>query len=177
MIIIIIISRQLPFGLLSRCLQVWIRIFKYENAYLQYPSACFSFSWRTFVMSLLYVFPETLILPKNYFSILQEGPVDILGRLMFVKRVSPARFVGPPCHFIPLTPSLPWCHLKTTSKSTKFQNPAFLAFFFATACERVLIKTHSIESRYVIGPENILSAGVCVHLSAHFTCWSSERVN
>lgn len=34
---------------------------------------------------------EMLILPKNYFSILQEGPVDILGRLMFVKRVSPAR--------------------------------------------------------------------------------------
>ncbi|XP_076441937.1 uncharacterized protein LOC143280973 isoform X2 [Babylonia areolata] len=34
---------------------------------------------------------ETLILPKNYFSVLQEGPVDILGRLMFVKRVSPAR--------------------------------------------------------------------------------------
>ena len=58
-------------------------------------------------MSLLYVFPETLILPKNYFSILQEGPVDILGRLMFVKRVSPARFVGPPSHFIPLIPLLP----------------------------------------------------------------------
>ncbi|KAK7103379.1 hypothetical protein V1264_018289 [Littorina saxatilis] len=34
---------------------------------------------------------EMLILPKNYFSILQEGPVDILGRLMFVKRVLPAR--------------------------------------------------------------------------------------
>ena len=51
-----------------------------------------------FYKSCLHIFSETLILPKNYFSILQEGPVDVLGRLMFVKRVSPARWVG-----------LPWC--------------------------------------------------------------------
>ncbi|KAK7502719.1 hypothetical protein BaRGS_00005969, partial [Batillaria attramentaria] len=34
---------------------------------------------------------ETLVLPKNYFSILQEGPVDILGRLMFIKRILPGK--------------------------------------------------------------------------------------
>ena len=29
--------------------------------------------------------------------------------------------------------------------------------------KRFLIKTHNTESRYVIRPENILFAGICVH--------------
>ena len=33
------------------------------------------------------------------------------------------------------------------------------------ARERIFIKTLSTESRWVIGPENILYAGACVHLS------------
>lgn len=34
---------------------------------------------------------DTLILPKNYFCVLQEGPVDILGRLIFIKRIPPGK--------------------------------------------------------------------------------------
>ena len=34
------------------------------------------------------------------------------------------------------------------------------------ACERIFIKTHSVENRCVIGPENRLFAGASVHLSA-----------
>ena len=34
------------------------------------------------------------------------------------------------------------------------------------ARERIFIKTYGIKSRFVVGPENILFAGVCVHLSA-----------
>ena len=30
---------------------------------------------------------------------------------------------------------------------------------FSQSCERIFIKTHGIESRYVIGPENILFIG------------------
>ena len=65
-----------------------------------------------------------------------------------------------------LTPSLPWCHLKTTNKSAKFEILTSFCCCFALACERLCIKTHGIESRWVTGPENILFAGASVHLSA-----------
>ena len=39
-------------------------------------------------------------------------------------------------------------------------------FFFALACERIFIKRHSIESRCLIGPENILFQGASVLISA-----------
>ena len=39
-------------------------------------------------------------------------------------------------------------------------------FFFAHACERIFIKTHSFQSRYVIGLENIPFVGAAMHLSA-----------
>ena len=39
-------------------------------------------------------------------------------------------------------------------------------FFFALACKRIFIKTHGIESRCVIGAENILFAGASMHHSA-----------
>ena len=41
-----------------------------------------------------------------------------------------------------------------------------VSFFFALACQRIFIKTGSIENRCVIGPETILFAGASVHLSA-----------
>ena len=47
-----------------------------------------------------------------------------------------------------LTPSLPWCHLKTTNNSVKFQTlKPFSFLFFAPACERINMKTQNIESR------------------------------
>ena len=48
-----------------------------------------------------------------------------------------------------LTPSLPWCHLKTTNNRAKIETLS--VFFFAPACETIFIKTHSTKSRCVIG--------------------------
>ena len=55
-----------------------------------------------------------------------------------------------------LTPSLPWCHLKTTNKEAKFEMLSLFAIFFALACERIFIETHSTENRFVIRLETIL---------------------
>ena len=57
-----------------------------------------------------------------------------------------------------LTLSLP-CHLKTTNKTTTFDILKLFCVFFALACERIFIKTHSTEIRFVTGPGNILFAG------------------
>ena len=80
-----------------------------------------------------------------------------------------------------LTPSLPWCHLKTTSNSEKFQTlKPFCFLFFALARERTFIKTHSIESRWVIGPENITVCGCLdpyIFQPGNFTGLGSEGVN
>ena len=65
-----------------------------------------------------------------------------------------------------LTASLPGCHLKTTHESAKFETlTPFFLFFFELTCERIFIKMNSIESN-VIGPGNIVSAGMSMHLSA-----------
>ena len=50
-------------------------------------------------------------------------------------------------HDLPLTPSLPWCHLKTTIKVRNLKALSLFVFFFTLACERIFIKTHSIENR------------------------------
>ena len=42
----------------------------------------------------------------------------------------------------------------------------FVFFFAALVCERIFIKKRSVESRCVIGPENILFTGASVHHSA-----------
>ena len=46
------------------------------------------------------------------------------------------------------------------------------------ACKWIFIKTHSIESRLVIGLQNILFAGVCMYFfePRNLTGWSSEGV-
>ena len=55
---------------------------------------------------------------------------------------------------------------KKDNKSAKFETlDLFFVFLLAQACERNFIRTHSFESRCVIGPENILIAGASVHLS------------
>ena len=55
---------------------------------------------------------------------------------------------------------------------------SLIVFFLAPGCEKIFIKTYSIESRCVIGPENILFAGAFVHLSLglNFTCCGSKGV-
>ena len=66
-----------------------------------------------------------------------------------------------------LTPSLPLCNLKMTNKSAKLENihPYCFFVFFSPGCGKIFIKTHSIENRYDIRPENILFAGARVHIS------------
>ena len=49
----------------------------------------------------------------------------------------------------------------------------FFFLFFALACEKIFIKTHSIESRCAIGPE----ARPSIFQPGNVTCWSSEGVN
>ena len=70
---------------------------------------------------------------------------------------------------VPLTLSLPQCHLKMTNKNVKFEilKPFFILAF---ASERIypLLKVDFFD----IGLENILFAGMCVHLSG----WGSEGV-
>ena len=39
-------------------------------------------------------------------------------------------------------------------------------FFFALACERIVIKAHNIEIERVTGPENVLFEGTSAHVSA-----------
>lgn len=61
------------------------------------------------------------------------------------------------------------CHDVNWKRPVKLRNLkplSLFAFFFALARERIFIKTHSIESRCVTGPENILFAGASVLLSA-----------
>ena len=54
--------------------------------------------------------------------------------------------------WLKVTLSLPWCHLKTTSKRVKFQILKHFSFLFHITRERVGIKTHRTESRFVTGP-------------------------
>ena len=80
-----------------------------------------------------------------------------------------------------LTPSLPWCHLKTTNKNAKFKTlqPLNFVFFFALACERIFIKTHTIESRCDMEPETPPTpvAGISVHFQpGNVTDCGSEGV-
>ena len=55
-----------------------------------------------------------------------------------------------------INPFTAGCHLKTTNKSAKFEILTLLNYFFALACERIFIKTHNIEIRFVIELQNIL---------------------
>ena len=53
----------------------------------------------------------------------------------------------------------------------------FCFLFFAFACERIFIRTQSIESRCVTGPENIrLQARPCIIQHGNSTGWGSEGV-
>ena len=62
-----------------------------------------------------------------------------------------------------------------TIRSVKFET--LFVFFFALACERIFIKTQSIESRCDIEPENKLFAVMSVHFQpGDFTDWDSEGV-
>ena len=50
--------------------------------------------------------------------------------------------------------------------------------FFTIACERISLKMHRTESRFVVGPSNTLFAGMCVYTfqPGNFTYWGCEGV-
>ena len=65
---------------------------------------------------------------------------------------------------------------------TKVPNLKSFRFFFlspfASAHEMISVKMHTIKSRFVIGPSNILFASlyVCTFKPGNFTGWGSEGV-
>jgi len=63
---------------------------------------------------------------------------------------------------IGLTPSLE----KDQYRVQNFKPLNVSVLFFALALERIFIETHSIESRCVIGAENVLFVGASLHFSA-----------
>ena len=64
-----------------------------------------------------------------------------------------------------LTPSLPWCHLKKISNVWNLKRLSLFVTFFALACERTFITTHSIERRcYRTGKYTI-----CRHVPESFS--------
>ena len=68
--------------------------------------------------------------------------------------------------FLFLTPSLPWCHLKMTSKSVKLKLLEHFCFLFHSGTWKEFHKMHSIECGCVTGPKSRLFAGASMHLSA-----------
>ena len=56
-------------------------------------------------------------------------------------------------------------HAKMTNKSVKSETVFVFFFVHRHQCERIFIRTHSFESRCIMGPENVLFEGVSVHLS------------
>ena len=70
-----------------------------------------------------------------------------------------------------LTPSLPWCHLKTIHKSAQFETLKLFSFlFFCLFFLHLHVKGFSSKRTAlkvgVAGPENVLFGGASVHLLA-----------
>ena len=68
------------------------------------------------------------------------------------------RFSDPVGGLHVLTPSLPWCHLKTARKSAKFETlkPFSWVFVFLTGMWKDSSKRLALKTRCVRGPENML---------------------
>ena len=74
------------------------------------------------------------------------------------------------CKQLQLTPSLPWCHLKTTHKSAKFKPLSLFLFLYFLGGQSYVkgSPSKSVELEIdVIGPENILFA--CRRVRASFS--------
>jgi len=42
---------------------------------------------------MYYLFTDSQVSPQNYFEVLNEGPLRILGRMMFLKKMAPSKYV------------------------------------------------------------------------------------
>ena len=69
--------------------------------------------------------------------------------------------------------------METINENVKFEIVIMAFPPIALERERISIKMHSIKSRFVTGPSNILFAGVYVSTfqPGGFTGWGSEGVN
>ena len=81
----------------------------------------------------------------------------------------------------PLKPINPFTAVTLLQKQRiKLRNLKLLGIFvsfFALTCKRIFIKTRSIESRCVAGPESILFSGASMRLSVrNCTGWGSHGV-
>ena len=68
-----------------------------------------------------------------------------------------------------LTPSLPWCHLKTTHES------AFVFSFFALACQRIFFKHIALKVDFFLNGLEILQAGAVKGLNCAITATTALR--
>ena len=86
------------------------------------------------------------------------------------------------CKQLQLTPSLPWCHLKTTHKSAKFKPLSLFLFLYffggAVVCKRISVKKRRIGNRcYSTGKYTVcLQARPCIIQPGNFTGCGSEGV-
>ena len=77
-----------------------------------------------------------------------------------------------------LTPSLPWCHFKTTNNSAKFETSQPFCLLRTGMWKDFHQNAYSTESRCVIGLKiDCLQARPCIFQPRNFTCWGSEGVN
>ena len=77
-----------------------------------------------------------------------------------------------------LLPCLPSRHSENDQQKRQTWNHEGFVFLFACARQRISIKMCNIESRFVIGPSNVLSAGgyVCTFHPGNLTGCGSEGV-
>ena len=68
--------------------------------------------------------------------------------------------------FLLSTPSLPWCHLKTTNNSAKFHT-LFFRFSASAACERIITKTQNIKSRCYGAGKYTVQERPCIFQPGH----------
>ena len=92
-------------------------------------------------------------------------------------RSSPAHSVTHSHNRKVLTPSLPWYHLKTTSKSAKIETHKPFLFLFRIGMWKDFHQNASRFSGCIIGPENTYCFWGAAVQPGNFTGWGSEGVN
>ena len=78
--------------------------------------------------------------------------------------------------YLLLTPSMPWCHLKTTNKSMKFETLKPFCFLFCNGMWKNFHQNaqHWKYIRYKTGNYIVFEAHPCIFQPGHFTSWGSE---
>ena len=119
-----------------------------DTLYIYTPSTVEGSVWRVMVTDSL---PRRHPISSTVYgaNALVVKPANSLSPMLVVAILNHFGYEQLKVNVTDLTPSLPWCHFKTTNKSTKFEtlNCFCLKFFLALACGKIFIKTRSIQSR------------------------------